>query len=141
MRIINGSGVLLAIVLFLLACTEDEQPKVYPVEEDVILKDVAYGDLEQQRMDVYLPAGRSRSRTNIFVFIHGGGWMAGDKDDLQFTDDNLQALKAQLPGLAFVNLNYRLVSWDDNLYPAAENDVKRSEEPTCELQSLMRTSK
>src|SRR5690606_10356619 len=89
-------------------------------------KDVAYGDHGQQRMDVYLPAGRSRSETEIFVFIHGGGWMAGDKDDLQFSDENLQALKAQFPGLAFVNLNYRLVNGDNNRYPAAENDVKQA---------------
>nr|AKJ87247.1 hypothetical protein [uncultured organism] len=72
------------------------------------------------------PSGQSRNETDVFVFIHGGGWMAGDKNDLQFTENNLQALKAQFPGFAFVNLNYRLVSGEENRYPAAENDVKQA---------------
>lgn len=127
MKTINFAVVSLFIAaLYVWGCTKDTAPEVYPVAEDVILKDVAYGDHEQQRMDVYLPAGRSQVATKIVVFIHGGGWMAGDKDDLQFTDENLQTLKAHFPGFALVNLNYRLVNGDENRYPAAENDVKQA---------------
>src|SRR5690606_35991366 len=42
------------------------------------------------------------------------------------TSDSFQALKAQFPAFAFVNLNYRLVVGEDNRYPAAENDVKQA---------------
>ncbi|MEC3879634.1 prolyl oligopeptidase family serine peptidase [Parapedobacter sp. 10938] len=126
MNIVKISGALLAITLYLSACTKDKQTEAYSVEEDVVLKDVSYGDHEQQRMDVYLPAGRNRNDTKMFVFIHGGGWTGGDKGDLQFTDDSFQALKAQFPAFAFVNLNYRLVAGEDNRYPAAENDVKQA---------------
>lgn len=126
MNRVNISGVLLVIALCFLACTKDKQPSVYPVEEDVVLTDVAYGGHEQQRMDVYLPAGRTRNATQIVVFIHGGGWIAGDKGDFQLTDENLQVLKQNFPNFALVNLNYRLVRGDENRYPAAENDVKQA---------------
>lgn len=122
----NISGLLLVVALCFSACSKDKQPEVYPVEEDVVLKDIAYGGHEQQRMDVYLPAGRSQTETRAVVFIHGGGWMAGDKDDLPFTDESLQTLKQHFPGFALVNLNYRLVNGEENRYPAAENDVKQA---------------
>ena len=112
--------------LCMSGCTKDSAPDVYPVAEDVFLKDVAYGDHQQQRMDVYLPAGRSRVATKIVVFIHGGGWTAGDKDDFQINSENLQVLKENFPGFALVNLNYRLVNGEENQYPAAENDVKQA---------------
>lgn len=127
MKTINFSVIPLFIAaLSLWGCTKDTAPEVYPVAEDVILKDVTYGGHAQQRMDVYLPAGRSQAATKIVVFIHGGGWVAGDKDDFQFTDENLQTLKVYFPGFALVNLNYRLVNGDENRYPAAENDVKQA---------------
>ena len=122
----NTSYILLIVVLFLSACTKDKQPEAYPVEEDIFLKDVAYGDHEQQRMDVYLPTGRSSSTTKIVVFIHGGGWIAGDKGDFPITDENLPVLKTYFPGFALVNLNYRLTTGEENRYPAAEHDVKQA---------------
>lgn len=126
MNVINIAGAILVIAFLVSGCTKDTQPEVYPVEEDVILKDVAYGDHEQQRMDVYLPAGRAQDKTKIVVFIHGGGWAAGDKGDLPLTEESLQALREHFPGFALVNLNYRLVSGNENQYPTAENDVKQA---------------
>jgi arylformamidase len=65
---------------------------------------VAYADTkdERQTLDVYAPSGGKN--LPIVVWIHGGGWQAGDKKDVQhkpqaFTDK----------GFVFVSINYRLL--------------------------------
>lgn len=116
---------LLPCTLF-LSCSKDDPVEVFPADEDVILKDVSYGNDERQKMDVYLPAGRNMDDTKIVVFIHGGGWIAGSKDDFPIDDGNLQALKEHFPNFALINLNYRLATAEGNQYPAAEEDVKRA---------------
>lgn len=108
------------------SCTKDEPTVIHPTDEDIILKDINYGSHERQKMDVYLPAGRDRQTTKIVVFIHGGGWIGGSKDDLPIDASNLQALKEQFPGLALVALNYRLVVGSENRFPAAEEDILRA---------------
>jgi acetyl esterase/lipase len=40
-------------------------------------RDVAYGDHPRHRLDVYLPASASRG---IVIFVHGGGFVGGDKN-------------------------------------------------------------
>jgi acetyl esterase/lipase len=81
--------------------------------------DVAYGSDAQQTMDVYLPAQRT-DKTRLLVIIHGGGWTAGDKSDYT---PYIQEFQKRLPGYAFVNLNYRLVTEKTNHFPAQEKDL------------------
>src|SRR5690606_14730411 len=107
-----------------LSCSKDNSDKAYPVDEDIILTDVSYGSHPQQKIDVYLPEGRSSSSTKFVVFIHGGGWAGGDKSDLPITQEALDELKKLFPGFALFNVNYRLVDGADNRYPAAEQDIK-----------------
>jgi acetyl esterase/lipase len=82
--------------------------------------DVSYGNSPQQKMDVYLPEYRS-SKTPTVIIIHGGGWTAGDKSD--FTA-YITEFQKRLPGYAFANFNYRLVTEDGNYFPTQENDIK-----------------
>lgn len=83
---------------------------------------LAYGTNAQQKLDMYLPANRIDSSTNVFVMIHGGSWSAGDKSDLNpFVDQ----IKAGLPTYAIVNINYRLATtFGTNLWPTQFTDVK-----------------
>lgn len=67
--------------------------------------DVSYGEDISQVYDIYLPAGRSESVTKVLVFIHGGGWVQGDKIDMQ---EYIPLLAEGHPDYAIVNLNYRL---------------------------------
>ena len=46
--------------------------------------DIAYGDDERQRLDVYMPEGESGSPAPVLMFLHGGYWVIGHKDLLGF---------------------------------------------------------
>ena len=90
--------------------------------EEQIIKDVSYGESVQQKMDIYLPDDRASASTKTVVFIHGGGWVEGDKSEMNPYVDTLRKL---MPGYAIVNINYRLAYNNSvDLFPTQENDVK-----------------
>ena len=112
------------IVLFLSlawACSSDPEPTpdFLPARE---LLDQAYGTNTRQKLDVYLPAGRSQTSTPLLVYIHGGAWIDGDKSEfLQFKP----VLENLFPEYAFVSVNYRLYDFitGNNKFPAQEADI------------------
>ena len=120
--------VLLTLIYTILSigCGKNEPEFIHPTDEDVILRDVSYGSHERNKMDVLLPSGRNTSKTKILVLIHGGGWIAGSKSDLDAILDlnNLENLKREFPDIAVFTLNYRLATNTANQYPAAEQDIK-----------------
>ena len=64
-------------------------------------KDIAYGQLPAQHLDVYKPA--QANGAPVVIFIHGGGWNSGDKNEYRFVG---AALAEQ--GWVGVVINYRL---------------------------------
>lgn len=92
------------------------------LSEPVKHLNVAYGSDSLQRMDVYLPAGRSAASTKSIVLLHGGGWNSGSKSDLVTYIDSF---KRRLPDYAIFNLDYRLVS-GNHIFPAQEQDVRQA---------------
>jgi acetyl esterase/lipase len=98
------------LLLFLLftACSSDEITAPENLNTKIpaeVMTDVKYGPDSAHTLDLYLPAERSINTTKILVFIHGGGWIAGDKSDMK---DYIPLLQKSLPGYAIANLNYRL---------------------------------
>lgn len=95
-----------------------------PAEEKYLpaqtLRDVPYGKDSAQRMDIYLPAGRSIDSTRAIVLIHGGGWNGGNKSDFA---SYIDSFRTRMPDYAIFNLNYRLVH-GRNLFPAQEEDIR-----------------
>jgi acetyl esterase/lipase len=85
------------------------------------LLNVSYGSDALQKMDIYLPAGRSSATTKVMIMIHGGGWSTGDKADFA---DYVDTIKKRQPDYAIFNINYRLASGGTNTFPTQENDVK-----------------
>ena len=83
--------------------------------------DVAYGTDALQKMDVYLPAGRTTATTKVIVMIHGGAYILEDKTDFTKYADTL---KRRFPAYAIFNINYRLYTPLANPFPAQEMDVK-----------------
>ena len=70
------------------------------------ISNVSYGNHTQQKYDIYLPAQRSTSTTKVFIFIHGGGWVGGDKADI---NSGIPIMKqTYFPKYAIVNMNYVL---------------------------------
>ncbi|MFN3998760.1 prolyl oligopeptidase family serine peptidase [Algoriphagus sp.] len=109
-----------ALVLFFSACSTDPGSEPFLAARDIL--DESYGSDLRQKMDVYLPAGRTQSDTPLLIYIHGGGWIDGDKSEF------LQVkpiLEKEFPGYAFVSLNYRLYDFATgrNGIPDQEQDI------------------
>lgn len=72
---------------------------------------------KRQTLDLYVPEAKSATPHPIVVFIHGGGWEHGRKDDV----GGLFGLLKDSP-FAGVSLNYRLT--DQATWPAQIHDCK-----------------
>ena len=112
--------IICSIVLLFASCTSKDITT--SSNEPVVYMNVEFGGDALQKMDIYLPAGRTVAATKTIVVIHGGSWTSGDKSEMTEVVDSL---KKRLPNYAFVNLNYRLaVNNAINVFPAQETDVK-----------------
>lgn len=69
-----------------------------------ITRDIAYAEpkSERQLLDVYAPA--TGSNLPVVVWVHGGGWMRGSKNEV---DHKPQAFVER--GFVFVPMNYRFI--------------------------------
>src|SRR5262245_59206894 len=76
---------------------KDEKPPLAPTAANV-----AYGKLDRQVLDVYAP--KDAKNLPVVFWIHGGGWQAGDKKDVQ-----LKPKVFTERGFVFVSTNYRLL--------------------------------
>lgn len=65
------------------------------------LANVPYGKHERQVLDFW--QAKSEKPTALLFFIHGGGWMNGDKSNPDFLTQCLDA------GISVVSINYRLI--------------------------------
>ncbi len=66
---------------------------------------MAYGSDRQQQLDFYPPANANR-RAPLIVFVHGGGWKRGSKNN---ADGNWKAPHYTASNYAYASINYRLV--------------------------------
>ena len=108
-------------ILFLLAACNKNETEAVPDTKEMTQLNVAYGTDPRQKMDLYLPEGRSQDTTRVLILIHGGAWVDGDKADF---NQYVTLLRQQFPHYAIFNINYRLASGGNNLFPAQENDVE-----------------
>jgi acetyl esterase/lipase len=110
---------LMSLIVSLASCQGKAlQPDTSHLEKT--LTNISYGKDSLQKMDVYLPANRSKA-TKVLVLIHGGGWASGDKSEFA---NALPSLREQLPTYAVVNLNYRLATQVTNHFPTQEQDIQ-----------------
>lgn len=109
-------------ILLVVSCKKNgEEISKSPILAGQNLYDIAYGSNPLQKMDVYLPEGRSTDSTPMMILIHGGAWSSGDKADFnQF----VPILQQRFKGYAFANMNYRLATSANNHFPAQEQDMK-----------------
>lgn len=107
-------------ILILVSCIPQENGPQQQIDLGFkAISNVAYGDHDRQEYDIYLPANRNEN-TSTILLIHGGGWMEGDKSDMNPFRD---FLRDQLPGYAVVNMNYRLADQFHSPYPMQLEDI------------------
>jgi triacylglycerol lipase len=83
-------------------------------------RDIFYGKHARHRLDVFRPVQDGAPRM-VIVFVHGGGFVAGDKGAPQAPFYNNVGVWAVQHGLIGVTMNYRLAP--DAPWPAGAEDV------------------
>ncbi|NLX96955.1 MAG: alpha/beta hydrolase [Rhodopirellula sp.] len=97
------------------ASRKQQGPPVLPTEADV-----HYGPHERQVIDFY--RAESDKPTPVVVYIHGGGFVAGDKSSV-----NRAMLQGMLEaGISFAAINYRFVDGDKTIFPVPQHDGARA---------------
>jgi acetyl esterase/lipase len=84
-----------------------------------VLRDAAYGPHERHRLDVFAPAGARD--LPVVVFVHGGGFVAGDKSTPGTPYHDNVGLWAARSGMVGVTMNYRLAP--EHRWPSGADDV------------------
>lgn len=100
----------ICLIFFALGARGQKQVPTHP--------DIAYAVAtgQSQKLDIYLPATGSAPYP-VVVWVHGGGWSAGDKNSAGTAANWLRP-----EGFAIVSINYRLSGVAT--YPAQINDCK-----------------
>lgn len=89
-------------------------------EEAVAYSNLPYCNTSHQRqtLDLYVPRSSTKRPMPLMVFIHGGGWRAGDKSSQILSYYGEPLLKH---GIAVASINYRL--FPEVTYPGPNDDV------------------
>ena len=113
--------IVLSFSIVLFSCNNDSENPAAELEAIDILNE-SYGLTAENSMDVYLPAGRSTSETPLFIYIHGGGWVSGDKSEIQAFRS---LVETSFPDYAIISLNYTLLNLGTGAgqFPDQENDI------------------
>jgi acetyl esterase len=82
--------------------------------------DVAYGPHDRNVLDLYL--ANSQSPTPLIVYVHGGGFVGGNKNSISPVMINA----AHRNGISVAALHYRFVNGEDVLFPAPQHDCARA---------------
>jgi len=111
---INVKNTLAIIALLLnsaigIAQTMPAQPTLF--------SNIPYGPSSEQIGDFYVPGGNLPIK-GLLIWIHGGGWQGGDKND----PDIENFAPAFYKGLAVLSINYRLNG--SGAFPNSANDVE-----------------
>src|SRR5436190_539906 len=74
---------------------------VAALAQEPTMANIAYGKHKQQVLDFW--KAKSDQPTALFFFVHGGGWMGGDKAKPDCLANCLEA------GISVVSINYRFI--------------------------------
>ncbi|MBR5825658.1 MAG: alpha/beta hydrolase [Clostridia bacterium] len=79
-------------------------------EKSIKYRDLAYGTHERQTLDLNIPTDND-GEIGLVLFIHGGGWIAGDKSGYERSLADV----SDIFGFAAAAMNYRYVSESSDL--------------------------
>ncbi len=86
-----------------------------------IMRDIFYGPDPRHRLDIHEPTQRTEAALPVFVYVHGGGFIGGDKNKpgLPYYDNIGQWAASN--GVLGVNITYRYAP--EFTYPSGAEDV------------------
>jgi acetyl esterase/lipase len=104
-----------------LSSTSDLFAPLHVAAPEPVLRNVAYGNHERHICNIFGYEGPSLQTRPIVIFVHGGGFVRGDKElpETPFYD-NIGEWAAK-SGLLGITMNYRLAP--DFTWPAGGDDV------------------
>jgi triacylglycerol lipase len=85
-----------------------------------LTRDLKYGPDERNRLDLFLPASGGKDLP-VLVYVHGGGFIGGDKKSAAFPYYDNVMLWAVRHGMAGVNMTYRLAP--QHKWPSGNEDI------------------
>tara|TARA_Y100001958_G_C21170379_1_gene502297 strand:+ start:383 stop:1261 length:879 start_codon:yes stop_codon:yes gene_type:complete len=94
---------------------------IISVNEYQVFKDVTYGDNERNTLDIWL--AKSENETPLLIFIHGGGFVGGNKESAYRKNNIKRFLKLLENNISFATINYRFMNNDDGILSSL-NDAK-----------------
>lgn len=86
-----------------------------------ITRDISYGKDAAQKLDVFVPDAPSTAPRAVLIFVHGGGFVGGDKHTTNNPLYDNVMLWAVHHGMVGVNINHRLAP--QNTWPTGSEDV------------------
>ena len=103
------AGFILGLAPLLSGCAAALLNATVPTAGIAITRDIAYGEGNRRRLDIYRPAMPARPAP-VVVFIYGGSWRTGSKTDYLFV-----AAALARRGIVVVVPDYRL--YPETIYP------------------------
>ncbi|PKF73752.1 alpha/beta hydrolase [Chryseobacterium sp. PMSZPI] len=96
-------------------------PEIATVTEDVVYKTGKKGN--PLALDLYMPKNTSAEKLPVLIYVHGGGWIEGNKT--VHSDDYLEMtiVKLMAKQYAVISINYTLVN-DSTHFPLPLEDTK-----------------
>lgn len=94
-RSVFGGFYLFTVLIVLAACTGCTRIGFSVLNaptynnDMAVQQDIAYGDLPEQKLDVYMPPQVAGKKRDVVVFFYGGRWETGAKADYRFAGDAL----------------------------------------------------
>jgi acetyl esterase/lipase len=91
-----------------------------------ITRDFAYGPAERHRLDVFVPGSAAQAAPPVMLFVHGGGFVAGNKHTPGSPFYDNVGRWAVGNGMIGITMTYRLAP--EHRWPAGSEDVGRAVE-------------
>jgi arylformamidase len=93
-----------------------------PVPKDVtVTRDARYGSADRNRLDIFTPNRAGRGSLPVLMFVHGGGFIQGDKSTTGSPFYDNIGLWAAKNGFVGVTMTYRLAP--QHRWPSGSDDV------------------